>query len=169
MKIYLKILFVAISTLAVNSCDGFLEDEVVNIDLKNTKPRLVVEALINWEKGTAGNNQNIFLSKSSSFFAKGNRIPAIGAKVRIENSSGEVYEFTGDNEGNYTTSNFVPILNETYTLIINFEGEEIRATETMFPVPNIESIRQDELEIFGEKISTILFIFYQGLMSISEI
>jgi hypothetical protein len=42
--------------LLLNSCT-----EVVNIDLNTESPRLVIEASINWQKGTSGATQKIKL------------------------------------------------------------------------------------------------------------
>lgn len=158
MKSILNIFLIAFS-FVILSCDGFFEDEAIDVALENAKSRLVVEALINWEKGTTGNNQQILLSQSSIFFGSSKRIPAIGASVRIENTNGDVFDFMGNNDGSYSTAQFEPILREKYTLIINFEGEEIRATETLLPVPDIENIGQDEFEVLGEKIPVVTFTF----------
>ncbi len=158
MKSIFKIGLIAFS-FVILSCDGFFEDKAIDVSLENAKPRLVVEALINWEKGTIGNNQQILLSKSSNFFSSSKRIPATGASVSIENTNGDVFDFIDNNDGSYTTTQFEPILREKYTLIINFEGEEIRAIETLLPVPDIENIGQDEFEVLGEKIPVVTFTF----------
>ncbi len=159
MKNLLKKYFLFISLITICSCEGFFDDQVVDVSLENARPKLVVEALINWEKGTTGNNQTIRLSKSAPFFNTSDSPLVSGANIRIENSTGDKFEFTENNEGLYVTTNFKPKLKETYTLIIDVEGEEIRATETLIPIPIIENVRQDKIEIFGEEIPTINFTF----------
>ncbi len=158
MKRILNIFVLAILTSNLFiSCDGFFGDEPIDVKLTDGKPRLVIEALINWEKGTTGNDQTILLSKSSSFFETQDRIPATGATISIENETGSIFTFTENTPGTYTTSNFEPILNMEYTLSITYEGEEIRATETLIPVPEIGEITQDIVEILGEEIPEVTF------------
>ena len=49
--------FFLTTTFIFTSCE-----EVVNIDLDNAAPKLVIDAIIKWEKGTTGEIQNIQLS-----------------------------------------------------------------------------------------------------------
>ena len=41
---------------------------VIEVEVPSEEPRLVIEASINWEKETVGNNQRIKLSKSTPYF-----------------------------------------------------------------------------------------------------
>ena len=63
-----------------NSCE-----DVIDVDLPTTEPRLVVEANINWEKGSLGNSQEIILSLSTDYFSSDKFVPATGATVEIVN------------------------------------------------------------------------------------
>jgi hypothetical protein len=117
--------------------------DVIDVEVPSEEPRLVIEASINWEKGTSGSNQTIYLSKSTPFFETNGNVPVSGASVVITNTSdGSFLEFIDQNDGSYTTSNFVPVLNDNYTLEVVSEGETYIAQETFIPVVPILEVYQ---------------------------
>jgi hypothetical protein len=117
-------------------------EEVVDIPLDTENPRLVVEASINWQKGTAGNNQIIKLTTTGDFYSS--TVPKVfDASVIVKNSAGTIFNFVEiPNTGEYACSNFAPVLNETYTLEIITNGQTYRALETMKSVAPITTIEQ---------------------------
>ncbi|WP_010520658.1 DUF4249 domain-containing protein [Aquimarina agarivorans] len=135
-------------------------DDVVDIKLQDDAPKLVIEALINWEKGTAGNEQQIVLRESSSFF-KEEVINATNATVSITHENGTVINFTeaADTPGIYQTSDFVPEIDATYTLSITYKNEEYTAVEKMIPVTPITDVSQRIEDIADEEIPVIAFTF----------
>ncbi len=148
MKTYIKIVLLTILTFA--SCT-----DVVEVDVPETDPRLVVEASIDWEKGTLGNEQMIKLSASKPYFDKNEDQIVTGASVKITNdSNGAEVVFVDQNNGEYTTDSFAPILNQSYTLEIIYNNETYIAKETMRSVTDIISVTQeidkDELSITAE-------------------
>ncbi|GEP51314.1 hypothetical protein FNO01nite_19860 [Flavobacterium noncentrifugens] len=127
-------------------------EDVVNVDLDEAAPRLVVDAAINWQKGTAGNEQKIKLSTSTGYYDS--NIPTVsGAVVNIKNSLGTTFDFieTVPNSGEYICSTFVPQINETYTLTVISNGQTLTATETLKPVPPIDKIEQETKPGFGDE------------------
>lgn len=115
----------------------------IGVDLNEGPPQLVVDAAIKWQKGTDGKEQTIKLSTTSSYFSF--TVPIVsGADVSVKNSIGTVFPFleTG-NTGEYVCNTFVPVIGETYTLTILYNGQTIVATETMTPVPPIDKIEQE--------------------------
>ncbi len=137
MKLYYKIL---ISTfLAVNtSCT-----DVVEVDVPEGPIRLTIEASLDWEKGTAGNEQTILLSTSTPFFDSQANPSVTGASVQVtNNSSGVVFNFEDQGNGQYTTSSFVPVFGNSYSLEVVYQNERYTATETLLPVTDISSITQ---------------------------
>lgn len=125
--------------------------DVVDIDVPDGGSRLVVEASINWEKGSTGENQTIKLSTSTPYFENTTNTSVIGASVIVTNNNdGTNFVFTDQNNGEYTTTTFVPVLNQSYTLSILYNGETYTATETLLPVPDITHIEQDVQNFFGE-------------------
>lgn len=121
--------------LGLTSCT-----DVIDLDLDNIEPRLVIEASIDWEDGTSGADQTIKLSMSTPMFEQQD-IPVTGATVTITNDqSNDVFNFIDQNNGNYTTTSFVPVLNQTYTLEVTHNGETFSAQETLIPLPLINEI-----------------------------
>lgn len=151
-KIYLFILI----TLCVflNSCE-----DVINVDLNTAPPKLVVEASINWVKGTTGEDQKIKLTTTTDYYS--NTIPVVtGATVFIKNSTNATFNFIEKpNTGEYICSNFVPVINETYTLTVISKGQTYTATETLKSVASITKIAQNNQGGFDGKTIEIKSYF----------
>ncbi|MEH6536776.1 MAG: DUF4249 domain-containing protein [Psychroserpens sp.] len=126
-----------LSSLIFISCT-----DVIDVDVPEAVSRLVIEASIDWEKGTIGNNQTVKLSTSTPFFDQ-EFDPALGASVIITNDNdGSQFMFVDQNNGSYTTSNFIPQMGQSYTLEVVYEGETYTATETLTSVVDIEEVYQ---------------------------
>ncbi|MDV6168646.1 DUF4249 domain-containing protein [Flavobacterium sp. DG1-102-2] len=130
-------------------------EEVVDVDLDTSNPRLVIDASINWIKGTAGNEQTIRLTTTGSYYE--NTVPVVsGATVFVTNSANTVFNFIETpGTGQYLCTNFEPVIGETYTLTVQHDGETFTAAETLYPTPDVENITQqndggftgDEIEV----------------------
>ncbi len=118
-------------------------EEVVDIDLEESEPRLIIEASIVWLKGTDGNNQTIRISKTSGFYEEGTT-GVEDARVKITAENGEIFEFNSGEDGIYLNMNFHPELNKTYELEVIYQEEVYTATETFIPVTDIDYIEQNE-------------------------
>jgi hypothetical protein len=57
----IHLFFVIISAIFFLSCE-----DVVTVDLNTAPPKLVIEASINWYKGTPGNEQKIKLTTTTA-------------------------------------------------------------------------------------------------------
>ncbi|MCL6265500.1 DUF4249 domain-containing protein [Flagellimonas myxillae] len=137
MKIIYKIILGAL-VLTSTSCT-----DVIEVDVPEGPIRLTIEASLDWEKGTLGNNQTILLSTSTPFFDNQNPNPVNGATVQVTNvDSGAVFAFTDQQDGRYTTDAFVPVIGDTYTLDINYEGEHYTGSETLYSVSDISEVTQ---------------------------
>ena len=134
-------------------------EEVIELDLNDGQQRLVIDASINWEKGTSGSDQEIKLSLSSPYY-QNETLAATGANVKIISSNNEIFEFTEtDNSGLYITTSFNPILNETYTLEIEYEGQIYSGSETLIPASEIDRIEQtNDTGFTGEDIEIKAFL-----------
>ena len=117
--------------------------DVIDVEVPIAPPRLVIEASLDWEKGTTGKEQTINLSMSNPYFSNNENNAVTGAIVTIVNDS-DLSEtiFVDQNNGSYTTLNFNAVLNESYTLTVINDGETYTAKETLLPVPNIEDVYQ---------------------------
>lgn len=146
MKTIIKYSILAIS-FAFFSCE-----DVVDVDLNNSEPKLVIDASIKWEKGTTGNDQTIRLTTTGEYF--NNSVPvANGATVTITDSNAIVYDFIEDAAtGNYKCTNFNPVINGVYTLSVSYNGQTYTATDKLYPVPTITTIEQDLNGITGNEI-----------------
>lgn len=122
--------------MTLSSCE-----EVVDIDLNESEPRLVVEASIIWKKDSIGNTQIINLTTTTPFFDSVSS-PAENAMVEVSASSGEIFKFNEVYPGIYLTSDFLPELNKEYILTIQYDNEIYTATERMMPVVDIEEVEQ---------------------------
>ena len=132
-----KIFTLFLISLLFTSCE-----DVIDVDLSTADPRLVIDASINWRKGTNGNTQLIQLSLSAPYF-EDTVPPASDATVTITDSNNNTYIFLEEgSSGIYKTENFIPVINEVYNLIIVYNDETYVATEKMTPVVPIDFVDQ---------------------------
>jgi hypothetical protein len=117
-------------------------EEVVDVDLDTAPPKLVIEAAINWHKGTTGAQQTIKLTTTTGYYE--NEIPTVtGATVFIKNSVGQQFNFIEiPGSGRYACNNFKPVINEQYTLTIVSDGNTYTASETMKSIAPITRVEQ---------------------------
>lgn len=134
--------------------------DVVDVTVQEGPERLVVEASLDWEKGTTGNVQSIRLRKSTQFFDEDNIIDVSGATVTVTNdTSGDRYIFIDQNNGVYQTNSFQPVLGQSYSLRIDYNGEVYTAQETMTPVTSITDVFQSREEGFELDLLEVNVVF----------
>lgn len=124
--------------------------KVVEVDLETAEPKLVIDASVDWVKGTTGKEQKIKLSTTTGYYST--KFPTVsGADIVITNSANTVFSFIEDvGTGEYICTGFRPVIGETYTLKVVLNGEVYTATETCIGVPNIENnIVQNNAGGFG--------------------
>jgi hypothetical protein len=150
-----------ISLLILLCFSLFSCEDVIDVDLTTAAPKLVIDASIKWEKGTTGNNQSIKLTTTTGFYAE--QIPTVNnATVYVTNSANQQFDFIATtNDGIYICTNFEPVINENYTLIVLYNGETFTATEQLFATPTIESIEQKTVAGFGGTDEIQIKFFYQ--------
>ncbi|MFC4749104.1 DUF4249 domain-containing protein [Flavobacterium branchiicola] len=123
--------------LFLTSCE-----EVVHLDLEKGQTRIVVDAEILWKNGTTGSDQVIKISKTANFYDP--TTPKVsGAKVRIENSNGDIFTFNETEAGSYACTNFVPVINMEYKLFVDVEGESFTAVEKLISNAPIDETTQE--------------------------
>ncbi len=132
------LLIVFFISIFVTSCE-----EVVDVDLDTAPPKLVIEAAINWQKGTSGNQQFIKLTTTTGYFES--QIPVVsGATVYVTNSQKEKFTFTEiPKTGKYACTNFKPVIDGQYTLTVISGGNTYTASETLKSVVPITRIEQN--------------------------
>lgn len=159
MKNIVRLLFVFILAIFQISCE-----DVVDVNVNSSEPKLVIDASIKWQKGTLGNEQTIKLSTTTGYFNE--TIPTVsGATVFIINSVGTVFNFEESTTlGTYNCSTFQPIINENYTLTVIVDGNTYTSTEKLLATPEIESIEQKSVQGFsGDEIQIKFFYQDNGL------
>lgn len=134
----LSIFLVLFTAIFTTGCE-----EVIDLDLDTAPPKLVITASINWKKGTAGNQQKITLSTTTGFFSQ--EIPKVSqAVIFITNSAKNTFNFVESAvKGDYVCTNFIPVINETYTLTVISKGATYTAVETLKAVAPITEIIQN--------------------------
>lgn len=156
-----KIISFFLFAVLISSCE-----DVVDVDLSQSKKRLVVNASLNWYRDypqntmQIGSNQTIILSQTAGFYDA--VVPVENAIVTVTNeNSKEVFNFIeNENPGMYNCNNFKPVLNNSYTLNINHDGENYSAEETLINTTVIDSIQQLRGSIFDED-QIILKVYYK--------
>lgn len=135
---HINFLLILLATVLLSSCE-----DVVQVDLKTDSPKLVIEASINWYKNTIGNRQKIKLTTSINYYD--NLVPIVsGATVFITNATNVNFVFTEVQQtGEYICTNFIPKIDETYTLTILNAGQTYHASETLKSIAPIKEIIQN--------------------------
>ena len=133
LKLILPLFFILIS------CEDLIE-----VDLKTENPRLVIDASINWKKGTSGNQQIIKLTLTSPYF--NNEInPANNAIVSITDQNNNTFNFIEEgNTGFYVCDNFNCSIGTIYILNISYQDEIYTAYETFKAVSSFDYVEQYE-------------------------
>jgi len=155
MKIHVKYILLALSIHFI-SCN-----DVIDVDVPTATPRLVIEASLDWEKGTLGNEQTIKLSNTKPYFDIATSNIVTGASVKVTNdSSGTEFIFIDQNNGEYTTVSFIPVLNQSYTLEVIYNNETYSAQETLTPVSSIVNIEQSYEGGFDDELLDVSIYFH---------
>ena len=138
MKIYYKFFFVVLAVFVFTSCES-----VIDPDLQNAEPVLVVEAWLTNKPG----DQVINLMKTQPYFDESTPPGVSGAVVTVQDSEGEVMTFVEDanQKGYYRWSPPVPgqtfgVVGRGYKLSVSVGGETFESFSYMGRVPVIDSI-----------------------------
>ncbi len=115
-------------------------EEVINPDLEQAEPVLVIDAWLSNAPGV----QQIHLTRSQPYFENTLPTGVSGAVVNVADENGKVYAFVESEPGIYT---WTPVGNEvfgqvglTYQLSVQIGAEEFSAEARMGRVPAIDSI-----------------------------
>ena len=133
-----KIIYIILLCVFTFSCE-----DVIDLELPNDEPRLVIDASINWFKGTTGNEQTIKLTLSAPFY-DGEVPPANNAQITITDTNNNTFNFIEDGTtGRYQNNMFIPEINGSYTLTVIYNNETYTATETLRSVSELEYVEQN--------------------------
>lgn len=121
--------------------------KVVDVDLRNAAPQLVIQGNISDAPGP----YTVTLNRSVPYSSP-NIFPVVsGATVRIEDvTAGVTNILTESTPGTYITSTLQGIQGHTYNLSITAEGKNYTATSTMpSPAPVFDSLTFQHIATFG--------------------
>ena len=124
MKLVNTIWLLVTASTVFTSCE-----KEINLDLKNTSPKLVVEGNVLLGIDSVINLQEVKLSLSANYTGNTSPMPIINAVV-VVNDGTNAYIYNHVGNGVYR-SNFIAAINKTYKLIINYDGDEYNAYESL--------------------------------------
>ncbi len=158
MKNITTILIALLSLFLISGCE-----EVIDVNLDTSAPKLVIDAAIVWDKETDGSLQTITITKTSSYY-QNNSIGVSGAVVSITNSKNNVFDFIEEipNSGKYVCKTFIPEVNESYTLKVVNEKSIYTATEKLIETPAIEYIESFKKKaVIGDKFRIEVLTYFK--------
>ncbi|MBA4058350.1 MAG: DUF4249 domain-containing protein [Marivirga sp.] len=130
-------------------------EEVIHLELDTLAPKLVVDASIDWQKGTAGNRQTVTLTTTTDYYT--GEVPVVSGATVVVATGNKTFAFAEvPGTGRYVCTDFEPAIGEIYTLAISYNGQNYTASETFVSTPDLQRIEQindggfdgDEIEVF---------------------
>jgi len=110
--------------------------KIINIDLNDAAPRIVIEGLITNNEGP----YTVVISRSGSYFNQPLLPPVSGAEVIINDNSGINDTLREIATGIYITGSLEGTPGRTYTLRVSDENMEYTGSTTMHTLVNIKSL-----------------------------
>jgi hypothetical protein len=120
-------------------------EDVIQLNLKNSAPRTVIEATLNATRGEC----EVQLTKSLNFYQTDNFVNIEGAAVELVNGSGVVQSLSAVSPGIYSAGNLTVSPGEVFQLNVIISPEEHYTAQTKVP----EAVFLDSLKVvpgFGD-------------------
>ncbi len=121
-------------------------EDVIDIELNSIEPKLVVEGFINVNK----ENTEVKLTKTTDFFNPEEYLKISDAAVTLRSESGKSHKLVESTPGKYMVDELVLSNNETYSLIIESEGEKYMASVQIPEKVEIKSLSYAETPVYME-------------------
>jgi len=102
-------------------------EEVIDVDLNDSNPRLVIEGTIDNSNGPF----TVKVSQTINYFGENEVVPVDVEQVSISTANGESDELVRIATGEYRTTNMFGVPDETYTLTVLHNGTTITSSSTM--------------------------------------
>jgi hypothetical protein len=115
--------------------------KVVNINLNDSAPRLIIESSISDQPSSC----IVKLSSSVNYNEPNVFPPVSSASVVLSDDSGKSFTLNETGPGIYTLQSFKGVPGKTYFLLINVSGKSYEATSTMPQAVSIDSIYQAKI------------------------
>jgi len=131
-------------------------EEVIDVDLEEAEPRLVIEASLVWNSEEETNIQSIKLTTTAPYFD--DEVPPVtGASVKVTSETGQEYLFEEVSEGIYQNDDITPEENITYQLEVIYENEVYTATEEYYATPDLLFVEQELGGFSGDEFEFKVF------------
>lgn len=133
-------------------------EDVIDVDLNDAAPRLVIDARMELlENGFSKNT--VLLTRSSGFFEEENPL-VMDAQVSVVDGNGIAYNFTYDPaEGIYINTSLQIQDDLDYTLVIEDQGQTYTATQQLVNTVPLMDVEQKEIPGIGD--FTQITAYYQ--------
>ena len=155
MKIYFNL--IALTLVLFSSCE-----KVINIDLKNVAPKVIIEGIISDDPYTL--SHKILVSKSNSFSSNGKNNPVAGALVIIEDATSHILDTLEETKpGEYHTQKINGVIGHSYKLRAIVDGKEYTAQSTMPDAVPLDSLYIQNLAVFGTDFKQAIPVFKDPL------
>lgn len=128
---YIKTIILAFSSIFLFSCE-----KVIDVDLKEAEPRLVIEGNITSETET----YKVYLSTSGGYFDNTAVQPVENGTVVVSDEDGNSVSLNESSPGVYSTDAFVGVENMNYSLEVSVNGELYTGSDYLPPSIPIDSI-----------------------------
>lgn len=153
MKRFIPIVLLLSSTLSFVACK-----KIINVDVNNAAPRVIIEAEITDELGKL--QHQFYLSQSNTLSANNQRTPIVGASVIVEDVTLHQKDTLQESApGVYVTQHTLGISGHTYQLNAWVNGVQYVASSTMPNAVPLDSLKVQVYQFFGQKVKQVVPVF----------
>ncbi len=124
MKIFKITISIFISFILLSSCT-----DIIELDLKNTEPRIVIEAKLNVSDSTFRAD----ITMSNDFYDTGGFKKVTGANILLQKTGGEIYTVPETESGVYFLNNIIAKTNDEFTVSITDTEGNVYEADTKTP------------------------------------
>lgn len=136
MRIFVKYNILFLLLLVSSACE-----DVIEIDLKNVTPQVVIEGTITLQPGP----YQVKISKTTDYFKPSVYPPVQGAVVQITDDLGVGELLIETEPGTYESTTLLGDTGKIYTLSVVVDGKEYTASSAMQKVVPVDSLKTEYL------------------------
>lgn len=159
---YLYIIFI-IGAISLNGCE-----DPIDVELEDADTLVTVDG---WINGNA-EDQTIRLTSSQPYFNSSFASGINNASVKVVRGDGQVFDFEGDGDGNYTwnTSGESTLgeVGDEFRLEINVNGDMLTSETKLNRVPVVDSIYQEFVTDMGFIDGIMIEILTRDLVGVGD-
>lgn len=157
MKRFFSFVLLPLSIFFFDSCK-----KVINVDVNNSTPRVIIEAEITDESGKF--QHEFYFSLSNPLSASNQRSPIVGAQVVLEDLSLHQKDTLIEvKPGVYITQHTLGVSGHSYQMNALINGVQYSAASTMpYAVP-VDSMKLQVFQFFGQKVKQVVPVFHDPI------